>query len=130
MRQMHIWKRFFQNFRRKRGLYETRLCYSFYRTFLCSSIFFLEALLQEYVLFCQIMLLFFWSSLTAGSTFLPDDRLKMLRKKKNFRLFKTRTVTERTGTAVCFQKTRDSCISADYHSETTDTSELPENQRI
>ena len=40
MRQMHIWKRFFQNFRRKRGLYETRLCYSFYRTFLCSSIFF------------------------------------------------------------------------------------------
>ena len=56
---MHIWKRFFQNFRRKRGLYETRLCYSFYRTFLCSSIFFPGALLQEYVLFCQIMLLFF-----------------------------------------------------------------------
>ena len=31
----------------------------FIEPFLCSSIFFLEALLQEYVLFCQIMLLFF-----------------------------------------------------------------------
>ncbi len=35
---MYIWKQFFQNFRRKRGLYETRLYYSFYRTFLCSGI--------------------------------------------------------------------------------------------
>ena len=128
---MYIWKQFFQNFRRKRGLYETRLYYSFYRTFLCSGISFPGSFATG---ICCVLP--DNASLFSGPH-LPQDlpSCQTIAQKRSGRRkvsgsSEAGTVTERTGAAVCFQKAGDSRIPAVYHPETRDTSELPENERI
>ena len=116
---MYIWKTILSELnRRKRGLYETRAFILFFIELFCvQASLFLGALLQEYALFCQIMLLFFCPSLTAGSTFLPDDRLKNApRKRQNFWLLqKQEQLQKEQEQLLCFQKAGDSRIPAVYH---------------
>ena len=96
----------------------------FIELFCVQASFFLEALLQEYVLFCQIMLLFFLVLTYRRIYLLARRSLKNAQEEEKFQALQKQEQLQKE------QETRDSCISADYHSETTDTSELPENQRI
>lgn len=91
----------------------------FIELFCVQASLFLEALLQKYALFCQIMLLFF------SGPHLPQDlpscqtiAQKCSGRGKISGSSETGTVTERTGAAVCFQKAGDSGIPAVYHPET------------
>ena len=89
----------------------------FIELFCVQASLFLGALLQEYALFCQIMLF--------SGPHLPQDlpscqtiAQKCSGRGKISGYSEAGTVTERTGAAVCLQKAGDSRIPAVYHPET------------
>ena len=80
----------------------------FIELFCVQASLFLGALLQEYVLFCQIMLLFFLVLTYRRIYLLARRSLKNAQEEENFRLFKNKN---------SYRKNRNSCL-------------FPENKRL
>ena len=111
----------------------------FIELFCVQASLFLEALLQEYALFCQIMLLFFLA-LTYRRIYLlarrslknaqEEAKFQALQKQEQLQKEQEQLFGDAARQNIRFQKTGDSGIPAGYHQQTPDTSELPANERI